>query len=361
MVAPIEQSVPPLRLLYVYVTDQCNCRCRHCWIMPTADAPTPQGSNYLACDVFEQAVLEAEPLGLQTVKWTGGEPTIHPELPGLLQIQQEHGLRGIIETNGMEITETLAQTMQESGVDFVSVSLDGSTAELHDFVRGVRGAYDGALRGVRHLVEAGYHPQLIMSLMRENIGDVDNLFDLAEKLGAGSVKLNIIQPSSRGLAIHERDDAVSVAEILELYRRITEDQEAKYPFKIHVSVPMAFRPIGQLLHSEFGVCGIKTSLGLLASGEYALCGVGSMETELVFGRVGTDRLADVWQDSGVLQTIRTGIPDGLEGICGRCIMAPACQASCVAQNYMRSRSILGAHWFCEAAGQTGLFPETRLR
>lgn len=361
MVAPTEQNIPPLLMLYVYVTDQCNCRCRHCWIMPTEDAPSPQTRNYLAPAVFEQAVVEAKPLGLQTVKWTGGEPTIHPELPLLLQIQHEHGLRGFMETNGIEITETLAAIMQESGVDFVSVSLDASTPELHDFVRGVRGAYEGALRGVRHLVDAGYHPQLIMSLMRENIDDVDNLFALAEKLGAGSVKLNVIQPSSRGSAIHEQDNAVSVAEILELHHRIREDHQKRYPFRIHVDVPMAFRPIGQLLHSDFGVCGIRTSLGLLASGDYALCGVGSMETELVFGRVGVEVLAEVWENNSVLQTIRTGIPDALEGVCGRCIMAPACQGSCVAQNYMRSRSILGAYWFCESAEQMGLFPTTRLR
>jgi SynChlorMet cassette radical SAM/SPASM protein ScmF len=329
--------------------------------MPTEEAASSQPKNYLGVEVFEQAVTEAKPLGLQTVKWTGGEPTIHPELPRLLQIQRKHELRGIMETNGIEVTRALAGTMQESGVDFISVSLDASTPELHDFVRGVRGAYEGALRGVRHLVEAGYRPQLIMSLMRENIADVDNLFDLAEKLGAGSVKLNIIQPSSRGAAIHEQDDAVSVGEILDLYHRVREDHQTRYPFKIHVDIPLGLRPIGQLLHSDCGVCGIKTSLGLLAGGEYALCGVGSMESELVFGRVGVDALAEVWQRNGVLQTVRTGIPDQFEGICGRCIMAPACQGSCVAQNYMRSRSILGAHWLCAAAERMGFFPATRLR
>lgn len=356
MVDSAAPDVPPLHMLYVYVTDQCNCRCRHCWIMPAEEVPgAPR--NYLDCALFEQAVIEAKPLGLQTVKWTGGEPTIHPELPRLLEIQREHGVRGVMETNGMEMTAALAATMQECGVGFVSVSLDGPTAELHDFVRGVPGAFERTLRGIRHLVDAGYRPQLIMSLLRQNVSSLDALLNLAEELGAGSVKLNVIQPSSRGLAMHEHDEAVSVPEVLEIRRRLQNEQR---PVTIFVDVPLAFRPICRLLHGDASVCGLKTSLGLLASGEYALCGVGTMEDELVFGRVGADALVKLWQAHPGLQRLRADIPDHLEGVCGRCIMAPACLGSCVAQNYMRSRSLTGPHWFCEAAEQGGVFPASRL-
>jgi SynChlorMet cassette radical SAM/SPASM protein ScmF len=360
MVAETATDTPPLQSLYVYVTDQCNCRCRHCWIMPVEGGPSPAPTHYLPAELFEQVVLEAKPLGLQTVKWTGGEPTIHPDLPRLLHLQHEHGLRGDMETNGIEMTDALAQTMRECGINFVSLSLDGSTAELHEFVRGVPGAYERALRGFRCLQETGYQPQLIMSVMRENISDVDRLLDLAVELGAGSVKFNIVQPSSRGALIHEQGSAITVTEFIELVRRLQADR-GRYPFPILSSLPLAFRSIGELLHDTLGMCRLRNTLGLLASGDYALCGVGMIEPEMVFGRVGTDALAEVWSRNRVLQRIRAEIPDQLQGICGRCVLAPVCLGTCVAQNYMSTRSLVGENWLCAEAEQAGLFPMTRLR
>jgi SynChlorMet cassette radical SAM/SPASM protein ScmF len=325
-----------------------------------AEGASPAPQHYLPVELFEQVVREAKPLGLQTVKWTGGEPTIHPDLPRLLHIQHEHDLRGDVETNGIAMTEALAQTMRECGIDFVSVSLDGSTAELHEFVRGVPGAYEGALRGFRCLQEADYRPQLIMSLMRENFEDVHSLLDLAAELDAGSVKFNIVQPSSRGALIHDQGSALTVAEFIGLLQRLRAEQ-TRYPFPILSSLPLAFRSIGELLHDPLGLCRLRNTLGLLAGGEYALCGVGVMERELVFGRAGVDALAEVWSGNRVLQRIRAEIPSRLEGICGRCVLAPVCLGTCVAQNYMSTRNLLGENWLCAEAEQAGLFPTTRLR
>ena len=123
--------VPPLKELYVYVTDRCNCACKHCWIVPAPGTPSSRedSSHFLSRQVFEAAVVEAKPLGLSNVKWTGGEPTIHPDFPALLKLQKKHQLAGRLETNGMEVTPALARLLSDSGVHHVSVSLDGSVPE----------------------------------------------------------------------------------------------------------------------------------------------------------------------------------------------------------------------------------------
>jgi MoaA/NifB/PqqE/SkfB family radical SAM enzyme len=64
----------------------------------------------------------------------------------------------------------------------VSVSLDGSDAETHEWVRGVEGCFEAALQGIRNLVAAGIRPQLIMSLMRKNVGQIEPLVRMAESL-----------------------------------------------------------------------------------------------------------------------------------------------------------------------------------
>jgi SynChlorMet cassette radical SAM/SPASM protein ScmF len=360
MVAPTAPQTPPLDQLYVYVTDRCNCRCRHCWIVPQQAGAGQAAGHFLAPESFAAAVEEGVPLGLSSVKWTGGEPTIHPQFPRLLAIQKEHGLAGRLETNGMELTASLARLLFATGVKYVSVSIDGARPETHDAIRGVQGGYRRTLRGVAHLVEAGFRPQLIMSLMRENVGELEDFLALADRAGAGSVKLNIIQPTLRGEEMHAAGGALPVAALLEINRRVERELRARHAFEIFFDLPMAFRSIQRMLSKGCPACGIKTILGLLADGRYALCGIGTSVPELVFGAAGVGALAGIWKDQPVLQQIRHGLPGSLKGVCGRCLMAAACLGACVAQNYYRSRDLMGAYWFCEAAERDGLFPVSRL-
>jgi len=362
MVETPAPRVPPLNDLYVYVTDRCNCACKHCWIVPDPNASKDDPKHFLALDVFEAAALEAKPLGLRSVKWTGGEPTIHPQFAELLALQKEHGLNGRVETNGLEITAELARALKDSGVSHISVSLDGSRPETHDTIRGVSGAHRRALRGVKYLTEVGYKPQLIMTLMRENIGELESLLDLAQEVGAGSVKLNIVQPTLRGEDLHSSGGTLSIHELVDLNRRVDQELRPRYKFRIFYDIPMAFRPLKRILDGDAcSICGIMTILGLLADGSYALCGIGENLPEMVFGRAGHGDLEHIWKEHPVLLRIRQGLPSQLQGICQRCLLKGACLGSCVAQNYYRSNDLLAPYWFCEMAEQEGLFPTGRLR
>ncbi len=141
--------VPVLHELYVYVTNGCNCACRHCWIVPEDSGKAGRPVHFIDSEIFAAAIEEAMPLGLNSVKWTGGEPTIHPAFEKLLKIQNEYGLGGRIETNGMKVTAEMAELLQECGVTGVSVSLDGAPAATHDAVRNVSGGFKRTLTGIK--------------------------------------------------------------------------------------------------------------------------------------------------------------------------------------------------------------------
>ena len=354
--------VPPLSQLYVYVTNVCNCACKHCWIIPDVHSSKKEATRFLPSDLFQAAIDEAKPLGLSLVKWTGGEPTIHPDFPALLELQNKHQLRGRLETNGMEVSQALARLLFANGIYHIAVSLDGAVPETHDAIRGIRGAYKRTLAGFRNLVEAGFRPQVIMSLMKDNLDELDDLLALAGNMGAGSVKLNLIQPTLRGLEIHQDGHALSISDVLELSRRLECELRSRYPFPIFLDIPMAFRSIEEILDASlFSVCGIKTILGLLADGSYALCGIGENLPELVFGVAGRGELEAIWRENPLLLKIRNGLPGELKGVCGRCLMKRACLGSCLAQNYYRERDLLSAFWFCDQAAKEGSFPQNRLR
>lgn len=357
--APLHANVPPLNQLYFYLTEGCNLACRHCWLAPKFD---PEGTRYasLPVELFETAIREAKPLGLTGVKLTGGEPLLHAEFTTLLEIARREELSLTVETNGMLCTPDIAAEIARSPKRFVSVSLDGAEAATHEWVRGVPGSFEMAKQAVRNLVAADTPPQIIMTLMRRNVDQVEPMIKLAEDLGASSVKFNVLQPTARGEKLHHADGALGIAELVHLSRHVQSELARSTPLRLYFDVPLAFRPLSYVASPDgCSVCGILTILGVIPSGQYALCGIGEHLAGLVFGKVGADRLDEVWGEDPTLRGLREGLPKRLKGVCSECVMRASCRGACVAQNAYRRGDLWEPFWFCELAAQEGLFPASR--
>ena len=346
--------------LYFYLTEGCNLACRHCWMGPRFDAT---GNLYpvLPVELFETAIREAKPLGLSGVKLTGGEPLLHPHFTLLLEIIRREELSLTIETNGLLCTPEIAVEIAKSNNRFVSVSIDGIDAATHEWVRGVPGSFEAARQAVRNLVAAGIRPQVIFTVMRSNAAQVDAMVQMAEELGAESLKFNVVQPTARGEKLHENQETLNIADLIKLGRHVEQELAPKTKLKVLIHYPHAFRALHRIASRDgCSSCGIFSILGVIASGHYALCGIGEQVPDLVFGEVGKDRLEEVWQGNAILKALREGLPERLEGICSRCLMKRRCLGSCIAQNYYRKGSIWAPNWFCEQAEEAGLFPASRL-
>lgn len=353
----------PLRQLYLYLTEGCNLKCRHCWLAPKYETPEKQYGHLdvdLLCDCIRQAKL----LGLTRVKLTGGEPLMHPRIAEILDFIKNENLGLTIETNGVLCTPELAAQIASVKHISISVSLDGSDAATHEWVRGVPGSFDAALRGIANLSAAGLKPQIIMSVMRHNRSQMKALVELAEGLGAGSVKFNIVMPTERGEMMHETGETLTIQELVATGLWVEQELAPTTRLRVVYHQPPAFRPLGSLFGEQGGgcsTCGIKGILGVLSDGSYALCGIGTTVPEMIFGQAGHDLLADVWYNNSVLKEIREELPQKLEGICGQCLLQEVCLGNCIAQNYYRRTSLWAPFWYCEEAHKANLFPAARIR
>jgi SynChlorMet cassette radical SAM/SPASM protein ScmF len=350
----------PLNRLYFYLTEGCNLACRHCWLSPKLD---PVGDRYatLPVELFETAIQEAKPLGLSSVKLTGGEPLLHPQFTKLIEIIRREELALTIETNGLLCTPEIAKEIAKSPNRFVSVSIDGADSATHEWVRGISGSFELAQKAVINLVATGTSPQIIMSIMPCNVDQVEAVVRMAEELGASSVKFNIVQPIARGEKLHGNNDALNIETLIKLGRYVEMELAKHTKMTLFFDYPMAFRAMSRIACGNgCGVCGIVGILGVMASGHYALCGIGEHIPDLVFGKVATDRLDEVWLKNQTLNELRLGLPDRLDGVCSRCLMKHRCLGSCIAQNYYRTGSFWEPYWFCEQADKRNLFPESRI-
>jgi SynChlorMet cassette radical SAM/SPASM protein ScmF len=358
-------GVPPLRSLYIYASGSCNLACRHCWIAPEYvrldRRQSAEQGKHVPLEYVAKAIQEGRPLGLKGVKLTGGEPTLHPRFRELVSLVAEAGLSITMETNGTLVDDDLAAFLKATPqVWFISVSLDGAEAETHDALRAVPGSFRQAVAGIRALVKVGYRPQVICTLHRGNIGQVDAVVALAGELGCGSVKFNIVQEVGRGEQFASQQ-GLGIAEVLDLNRYVERELVGRDGLNLYFDVPFAFRPLPRLLRGDLGRCGVLGILGLLSGGELSLCGIGTTVPELIYGHIAADDLREVWCHSPGLVELRAQVPAGLEGICADCLHRDLCLGSCVANNYHATGRLNAAYTFCERAEALDLFPASRRR
>lgn len=352
---------PPLNSYYFYLTAGCNLACRHCWLAPKFQ-PNGGTGGHLDYSLFELAIMQGLPLGLSHAKLTGGEPLLHPDFMRMVEFLKIHNIGVTIETNATLMDKSTARFLKETGnLSFITVSLDGAAPETHDAFRGVKGSHEKAIQGISNLVEVGYHPQVIMSLHKENINEIEPLVQLVQRLGASSVKLGIIQSSGRGELMTDREQVIDFEELFSLGDWIENDLQPKSSIPVYFNWPMAFYSIKKLLNFSGYSCNIYNILGIISTGHMAMCGIGTLVPELCYGLLGKDSVADVWINNSILNDLRGLIPGKLEGICGECILKNRCLGACTAQNYHISNSIVSPYWFCKQANEMGLFPQSRRR
>ena len=271
----------------------------------------------------------------------------------------DEGLTITLETNGTLVDEKMAFFLKSHPkVTHISVSLDGSTADLHEILRGEKGSFQQAVAGIKYLVKAGFYPQMICTLHQKNVNDIENLIRLAETIGCGSIKFNHVQRIGRGEAF-ARQHGLSVPEVIKIFRQV-EKISRKAKIQAYFDIPIAFFSIKKLLRDSRRQCTILNILGILSNGDYSLCGIGESIPELIFGNISQDNLQDIWQNSPALRQLRELIPHQLQGTCARCIHRKLCLGSCVANNYYRTQKLNSAYYFCEQAEKQGLFPKSRM-
>jgi SynChlorMet cassette radical SAM/SPASM protein ScmF len=363
-VIDLPEGVPTLNIFYLYMTNGCNLFCRHCWITPSFVNGQPSPGDCLDIELLKLAVNEGKQLGLGQAKLTGGEPILHPQFVDIVDYLSQENIKLIMETNATLIDAHLARHLKNNTtLWFISASLDSAKPEAHDHFRGFPGAFKSTVKGIEHLADAGYKPQVIMCPHRGNIHEVENVIKLAVSLGAGSVKFNPVTPTGRGKIMDKKGETLDYEEIINLLRLVRGELQDRSPIPLHISAPPALFTIQEMLREKEagGECRLLHILGILGNGEMALCGIGRNIPELCFGRLGEDRLRDVWLAHPTLVGLRHDLNGDYPGICGDCIHARRCLTQCVAMNYARTGELIHPDFLCEESERRGLFPNTRRR
>ena len=181
-------------------TKTCNLNCVHCY----ARSEAIKYQNELTHEEGLSLIDQLADFKVPVILFSGGEPLLRPDFFELANYAASKGIRPTISTNGTRIDEDIAKRLKDMGVGYVGISLDGCEA-THDKFRGKPGAYQMALRGIRNCVATGQKVGLRFTITRDNVQDLDSIFDLLERENIDRVCFYHLVYSGRGSAIVERD------------------------------------------------------------------------------------------------------------------------------------------------------------
>ena len=278
---------PDLSWLFFELTTRCNLRCAHC-----GSSCCGEGTD-LEPQMVSKALAEGDPDRVM-IALTGGEPMLHPQFYKIAERITDAGFCWGMTTNATLIDGAAAKRLKDAGMATVSVSIDGS-APSHDRLRGAAGAWQGAMNGLRALRDAGLSPQVTTVVYRDNLTELDRLYNLLQQEKIASWRIISVEPIGRakensGLLL-TRDEFVSLMEKIRLLH-LTSRMDVSYGCP-HYLGPETERTV----RNQYFFCGAGITIASIrADGGICACLDIESRPELIQGNIHTDDFMTVWKE-----------------------------------------------------------------
>ncbi|SES68603.1 12,18-didecarboxysiroheme deacetylase [Methanococcoides vulcani] len=182
------------------MTRRCNLRCVHCY----AHAKDIEFKDELTTEQGKELIDDLAEFGSPVMLFSGGEPLMRKDLPELAEYAISKGMRAVISTNGTLIDEEIAKTLKEIGLSYVGISIDG-VRETNDKFRGMKGAFDAAMEGLRNCRKEGIKVGLRFTINKQNVADIPAIFDMIEEENIPRICFYHLVYAGRGTKIIDED------------------------------------------------------------------------------------------------------------------------------------------------------------
>jgi radical SAM protein len=216
-------------------TRACDLACLHC----RAEAVTWRSRLELSTAEAKRMMDDVRRFGRPLFVLTGGDPLKRPDVVELVQYGASIGLRMAMTPSGTPLmTADVLQQLKDAGLARLAVSLDGSTAAIHDAFRGVAGSFDWTIRMLRTARALGLTTQVNTTVSRYNIDDFDALCALMVDLGITLWSVFFLVPTGRARA----QDVASAEEFEAVFNRMYELAQTA-PFDVKSTAAPQYRRV----------------------------------------------------------------------------------------------------------------------
>ncbi len=317
------------------ITKRCNLHCLHCY----ADSKNQDYKHELSTQEAISVIDDLASFSVPVIIFSGGDPILRKDIFELARYAKGKGIRCALSSNGTLIDKDIAKKIKDADFAYVGVSIDG-IGEINDRFRGMHGAYDLAIAGLRYCKELGIRTGIRLTLNRRTINQLPAIFDLSERENIPRIYISHLVYAGRGRKImgddlnhYETRMAVDYIfeRALDFNRRGIEkdiltgnnDADGVYLFlKMLKADPVKAEEIYRLLLKRGGnssgvAIGCIDNLGFVHADQFWM--------HYSFGNARERRFSDIWLDltDPVMRELkdRKGI---LKGRCAECSYLDIC-------------------------------------
>jgi radical SAM protein len=323
-------------------TRACDLACKHC----RAEAIPHRNPLELSTVEAKRLLDDVRRFCRVLFVFTGGDALKRADIFELTEYGASIGLRmAMTPTVSPRVTPETLKRLKDAGLARISVSIDGSTPDIHDAIRGVPGCWDWAIRIMREASEVGLSTQVNTTVSNWNLGDFDALYALMTTLGIVFWEVFFLVPTGRA-----RPEDVPTPEQWESIFHRMYDLSAEAPFDIKATAAPQYRrvvvqrQVAERRRGERDEAPDELTAGLdfsLSDGVGRAKGVNDGDgfmfvshtgdiypsgfLPLAAGNVRTADLVDVYRTSPLFLSLRDR--ERLKGKCGVCEFRSICGGS----------------------------------
>lgn len=324
----------------IAITGRCNLKCKYCFysneMEALRDLPTEKWIDFFR---------ELGELKVMSVSLTGGEIFTRKDIFTLIDEVINNRMRYDLITNGTLINEEIIRKFdvgkRKLRLNYIQISIDGSTAQIHDKNR--PGSFDRAVKGLRLLKKEGFPVTVRTTISKNNLYDIENIADfLLEDIGLKSFSTNEAMPIGAGRCQDSESISLSPAEKLIAMEKF-EKLLKKYPERIKASAgPIANMKMYREMEDSRKT-GVKTArwgmgyltacgcvfsrIDILHDGTIVPC---HMLPSLGLGKIGEDPIKDIWENNDTMKAMRDRRKIPMKDVpgCEKCEWNEYCNGSC---------------------------------
>lgn len=319
-------------------TYSCNLRCKHCY--EDAGPHRPELTTNQAFTTIDKLSKIAN-IGLPVLSFSGGEPLIRKDFFEVAAYAKKKIPYINIATNGTLLTKDNAKKLKEVGVDYVEISLDGATKEVHDSFRRVSDCFEKTMEGIRNCVDENLDTCIAATAHKENLDEIPKIIELAQELGARFMHFNYIptgrakkhveldlSPKERlalleiigrkivGLYLKAKDEEQTTGktnvktdrffstcpQFASVVKRLAEEEGYDFTVSAHYAAKKGVENVANFL----GGCGTgRLYVGLEPNGDIKPCVFFPTNKDTTLGNILEDDFEHIWDNNKLLWKLRT--------------------------------------------------------
>ena len=301
-------SIPPPIAMLAELTHRCPLACPYC------SNPTELLGREAELDTatWVRVFGEAAAMGVLQLHLSGGEPASRSDIVDLMQGAHDAGLYTNLITSGIGLTPRRLDALEAAGMDHIQLSLQGTNADLADWIGGYKGGFDRKMQVAAEIRDRGIPLTLNAVMHRHNLDDLERTIDMAVELGARRLEVACVQ--FHGWAAGNRSQLLPTREQTEAAKRIVAEAEAR----LRGTLAFDFVPPDYYADYPKACMGGWGSAGLNVTPDGTVLPCHAAETipHLSFQSVRDHALSEIWYNSDAFNAYRG--TDWLPDTCQSC-------------------------------------------